>query len=370
VGVVVDATPAGVFVHEPEPSWMGTFVRRALEDDPRFAVAGRARVAPPVAVTRGGAGPLSAAAIGDAGAVVVTASHALGAADLDLLERFVTERGGSLIIVPDQRPSGAVLRLLPRVVGQQRDAQPHDAGPLRVREWLTFDPGVGATTLATIAGDPIVVSRAMGRGRVIVSGALDAWRFREATSGFNTFWTGLVWEAAAAAGKPVHLRAEHALVRPGEPIRVAAEVQSIGPVPTQANASGTMTCGSQREFIRWWPGGRPGTFHSEVRPGGNDQCEVSLTIDGMTAALPLAVRTEVRRARMPDEALAAAMAAHGGIVAEAGDGETGLLAHARAQLPAVETSTPTWPMRSPYWVILFAACLSSEWWLRRRAGLS
>ena len=126
VGVVVEAAAAEVFVYELEPTWLGTFVRRALEDDPRFGVVGRARVAPPVTITRGGAGPLSAATIGEAGAVVVTAPHRLGAADVELLERFVTQRGGSLIIVPDQRPTGAVLRLLPRVAGQQREAQPRD----------------------------------------------------------------------------------------------------------------------------------------------------------------------------------------------------------------------------------------------------
>jgi hypothetical protein len=371
VGVVVEATPAEVFVYEPEPTWMGTFVRRAIEDDSRFVVAGRTRVAPPVTVTRGGAGPLSAATIGDAGAVVVTAPHTLGATDVELLDRFVTQRGGSLIIVPDQRPSGAVLRLFPRVAGQQRDAQPRDVGLLRVREWLTFEPGVGTTTLAALAGDPIVVSRAVGRGRVIVSGALDAWRFRDATSGFNAYWSGLVWEAAVAAGKPLHLSAERALARPGEPIRIEAVVQSIDRMPRELSASGTMTCGDRREVVRWWPGGRPGTFEGVVRPTvSGQQCEVSVTVDDVTTSLRLAVRADLRRGSLADDALEAAVQAHGAIVVENGDGEDSLLAHASAQLPAAETSASVWPMRSPFWLIVFVACLSSEWWLRRRAGLS
>jgi hypothetical protein len=369
VGVVVEATPAAVFVYEPEPTWMGTFVRRAIEDDSRFVVAGRTRVAPPVTVTRGSAGPLSAAAVGEAGTVVVTAPHRLGAADVELFDRFVIERGGSLIIVLDQRPSGAALRLFPPVAGQQRDAQPRAAGLLRVREWLTFAPDVGTTTLAAIAGEPIVMSRAVGRGRVIVSGALDAWRFRDAAAGFNTYWGGLVWEAAVAAGKPLHLSAEHTLARSGEPIRVKAEIQSLDRTQRQSSASGTMTCDDRRVAVRLWPGGRSGSFEGVVRPAGQ-QCEVSVTIDDVTASLLLAVRTEVRRGPMADDALEAAVEAHGGIVEQIGDGADRVLARASAQLPGMETTVSVWPMRSPYWLLVFAACLSSEWWLRRRAGLS
>jgi hypothetical protein len=370
IGVVVETTPAPVFAYEPEPTWSGTFVRRAIEDDARFAVVGRTRVAPPVTVTRGDGGPLSAAAIGDAAAVVVTAPQALNPADVQLLDRFVTQRGGSLLVVPDQRPAGAVLQLLPRVSAQRRETQPRAVGPLRVREWLTFEPGAGTAVLAALAGEPVVLSRAVGRGRVIVSGALDAWRFRDDESSYSAFWTGLAWEAAMAAGKPLHLRAEHVVVRPGEPIRVDAELQSLDEVPMPLSASGSMTCGEQRDAVRWWPGGRPGTFTSVVRPQVGDGCEVHLTVGDHTASLPLVVRPDAQRGGRHPDALETAVHAHGGVVADTGDGETALIDRASAQLPSVETSTPTSPMRSPYWLIVFAACLGSEWWLRRRAGLS
>ena len=370
VGVVVEADPVAVFVYEPEPTWMGTFVRRAIDDDPRFTGGGRTRIAPAVTVTRGGGGPLSAAALGDAGAVVITAPQTLSAADAALLERFVTERGGSLIVVPDQRPSGAMLRLIPRVSGLHRDPQPREVGLLRVREWLTFDPAAGITTIAALAGNPVVMSRVVGHGRVIVSGALDAWRFRDATSSFNTFWTGLVWEAAMAGGKPLHMQAEHVLARPGEPVRVEAELQSMDPLPTQLSASGSMICGGQREAIRWWPGARPGTFDTVVRLSGSNACELSLVVNGRTATLPFAVRRQVQRGEVHEDAIEAAIQAHGGLVAEINDGETALLSRARAELPTVENRSASWPMRSPYWLMVLGACLSSEWWLRRRAGLS
>jgi hypothetical protein len=370
VGVVIAAAPAAVFVYEPEATWTGTFVRRAIEDDRRFAVVGRTRVAPAVTVTRGGGGPLSAAAIGDAGTVVVTAPHTLSGSDVVLLDRFVTQRGGSLMLIPDQRPSGAVLRLIPRIAGQQRDAQPREVGLLRVREWLTFESGAGTTSLATLGSDPIVMSRAVGRGQVIVSGALDAWRLRDGTSSFNTFWTGLAWQAAVAAGTPLQVRAERVLARPGEPIRVEAELQSIERVPKELSASGSMTCEGQREAVRWWPGGWPGLFEGIVRPRGNGACELVVTINGVTTTFPLAVQNEVRRGAVREGALEAAMQAHGAVVAGIGELESSILARANAQLPATETSASTWPMRSPYWLIVFALCLASEWWLRRRAGLS
>jgi hypothetical protein len=345
-------------------------VRRSLEDDPRFSVVGRTRVAPPVTITRGAAGPLSVAAIGDAAVVVVTAPHTLGAADVDLLDRFVTERGGSLMVVPDRRPSGPALRLFPRVASQQRDAQPREVGRLRVREWLTFDPGAGTTTLAALAGDPVVMSTAVGRGRVIVSGALDAWRFREAASGFNSFWTNVAWEAATAAGKPLHLTAEQVLARPGEPIRIEAVRQTIERPLRQLSASGSITCGDQRRAVRMWPGGRPSTFEGTVRPTRAGRCELSVTIGDRSATLPLAVQQEVRRGRAPHDALEAAIEAHGGIVVEPGDGESRLVARAVEQLPAPVVTEPAWPMRSPYWLVILAGSLIGEWWLRRRAGLS
>jgi hypothetical protein len=205
---------------------------------------------------------------------------------------------------------------------------------------------------------------------VVVSGALDAWRFRDATSNFNTFWTALTWEAATTAGKLLRLNVEPVLARPGEPRRVEVELQSIDPVPLELSVSGVITCEGQRETVRLWPGARPGTFEGVVRPTGGDACQLTVTLNEITETVPLAVRSQVQRRESSDGALEAAVAAHGGIVAEAGDGEAVLAAHLSAQLPPRVHRQVTWPMRSPYWLAFFAACLSSEWWLRRRAGLS
>ena len=54
-GVSVSSSPIGVLMFDARPSWAGTFVRRALEDDSRFRVEHRAGLAPALAVgTAGG----------------------------------------------------------------------------------------------------------------------------------------------------------------------------------------------------------------------------------------------------------------------------------------------------------------------------
>ena len=58
----------------------------------------------------------------------------------------------------------------------------------------------------------------------------------------------------------------------------------------------------------------------------------------------------------------------GGTVATGGSeaGVTSALASAAAQ---PDVLVPFHPMRSPWWMSPFVACLAVEWWLRRRAGL-
>src|SRR5262249_56978708 len=60
----------------------------------------------------------------------------------------------------------------------------------------------GASILATLSssGRPVVWSSERGSGRLLVSGAMDAWRFRAATSaGFDRFWPSLVSALALEA---------------------------------------------------------------------------------------------------------------------------------------------------------------------------
>jgi hypothetical protein len=148
-----------------------------------------------------------------------------------------------------------------------------------------------------------------------------------------------------------------------------AELQSLDPLPLEATASGVLTCDGQEQPVRLWPDGRAGVFQGTVRPERAGACQLTVAVNDATTAMPLVVRQQVRRVEPHDDALAAAVEAHGGIVSELGEAEADLVARAGVELPPVSVSQATWPMRSPYWVILFAGCLSSEWWLRRRSGL-
>ena len=367
VGVNVDASAADVLVYEPEPTWIGTFVRRALQDDIRFLVRGRTRIAPPVVVSYGAAGALTAETIAPAGVVVVTAPQALRRAELDLLERFVSRRGGTLIVVPDRRPGGPALRLLPRVVAEHRAAEEQDLGLLRVREWLVFAPLVGETALASLSDQPIVVSRPLGRGRIVVSGALDAWRFRDDTSNFATFWTSLVWEGLTAAGEPLNLTLDRVAVAPGEALRFEAELRTLGAPPTVSTAEGRMRCAGHDEVVRVWPGPRPGTFEGEWRAAGLGPCELELMVDEMVARRKMIV-SELAQDVSGDKSLDAVLRAHGAPMVDAGN-EVELVAHLGTLTSATRELRESRPMRSWYWLPLFAACLGGELWLRRRAGL-
>jgi hypothetical protein len=372
-GVVVDGEPATVLFYEPRVTWLGTYVRRALQDDSRFALRGRARVAPPVSVSRGDVTALSAAALDDVNTVLVTAPDMLSAADVELLERFVAVRGGSLVVLTDQRPTGASMRLLPRVVAEQREMQPQMVGPLRATEWLTFESAIGIATLAGAHQQPVVVSRALGRGQVIVSGALDAWRFRDTGDGFQTFWTTLAWDASVIAGSRLRLRTEPAVARPGEEVRVNVELQEMTGRGDDGDgelvASGELRCNEQRTFVRLWPAARPGTFHGVVRGETPAECIISVTVENVSATAPVTFRDDLERLPSGADRLQALAAAHGASLFHTED-LSGLGALLLERLPARAESLREWPMRSPFWLLLFTLCVGGEWWLRRQSGLS
>ena len=105
IGVDVAVTRSTVLVFDARPSWSSTFVRRAIEDDRRFAVGYRARLAP--ALSAGTAnGRLDVAALDLASTVVIGGVDALTASDVALLEQFVRVRGGTLVLLPERAPAG------------------------------------------------------------------------------------------------------------------------------------------------------------------------------------------------------------------------------------------------------------------------
>ena len=110
--VVVDVRrePIRVEFYDPRPSWATTFLRRALEADPRFQVAALSFTSRAVSAQTGGAVPLGDPRLDAFDVVIVGGLDRLSAADARALDRFMRERGGAVVVVPDQRIDAGAAR--------------------------------------------------------------------------------------------------------------------------------------------------------------------------------------------------------------------------------------------------------------------
>lgn len=372
VGVEVRNDPTSLVFFEPEATWMGTFVRRVLEADPRFRLHARTRLGPSLTVSRGASASLTRASLADTGMVVISAPDALSSSEVALLEQFVRIRGGSLLLLLDRRASGPITRLMPSVVAERRESEPKGVGLLKATEVLTFDQtAAGVTTLETIEGQAVIVSRAMGRGRVVVSGALDSWRYREGAQ-FARYWSSLVADAAAAAGRALEVRLDNVVLAAGDTTNLVVEWRPLDAPLTEVAATATLRCGNSPEaLVRLWPAARLGTFTATVSPTSPGACEVRAAItapEELTASASLLVTPEVRALPATVDRIEGAIVAHGGVVVPAGE-EATLAARVGQRLPIDRQPRDTQPMRSPWWIVPFGAGLGAEWWLRRRKGL-
>ena len=369
LGVAVTVEPSRVLIFDARPSWSSTFVRRALEDDPRFAVEYRARVAPALSVGTAG-GALDARVLEATPVVVVGSPDALTASDVALLDRYVSRRGGSLILLPERLVTGPVRRFFGDGWVEQLTPAAQAIGPLRATEILrTERPPVAATVLGRSGTAAAIVAVPIGEGRAIISGAMDAWRYRQLDSGgFDRFWRSLVAEAAAAgealriefasglaargARMPFTLRHRSLEDRSAIAARVAARCGDAAPAP-----------------VRVWPAGGVGEFVGEVAVGEAGQCRIDATA-GDRAATGFIGITE-RPARGVEATLARlegeSRARSGVVVAAGSEAEIA----AAMDDSSVESSqiVSHHLMRSPWWIVPFALLLSIEWWHRRRGGL-
>jgi hypothetical protein len=223
--VVTRAQPLRVLAFEPRPSWPLTFVRRSLEGDPLFEVAFASRTSRP-AMTTSGPAPrsLQSLDVERFDVVIAGALDDLGEAEVRALDRFVTERGGTLVLLPDRRIPETIRRRfdLPRVEEVLIDSPLQLEGgiaPMRASELLLMPLSVRALASArqgkaerTVIG---VLDR--GAGRVVVSGALDAWRYRADQSGaFDALWRAIVADGALASSPPIDIALAPQVARPGD----------------------------------------------------------------------------------------------------------------------------------------------------------
>jgi hypothetical protein len=395
-GVDVGSERLPVLVFDARPSWGSTFVRRALEDDARFLVEHRARLAP--AITSGTAnGRLETRALDAASVLVVGGPDALTASEVDLIVRFVRVRGGTAVLLPERAPSGTAARLFAGEWSEQLISEPRDVGSLKASELLVAAGATGAP------GAVVIVPT--GSGRLVISTAMDAWRYRADDNGaFDRFWRSVAAEGAAA-GAALRLEFEDnmaipgsrqaltvryrsmqapstmeasAVARCGPPSRPsAADSPSAGGLPSRPSTGSSSPAASadRAETIRLWPAGAPGVLRGELPIGDGNACTVEATVNDATVTRGIAV------SRAPSRPVAETLAklerharASGGVVIRLRPSgatarqalEEVLQATSR---PAVQTKLDVYPMRSPFWLLPFAGLLSVEWWLRRRRGL-
>jgi hypothetical protein len=143
-------------------------------------------------------------------------------------------------------------------------------------------------------------------------------------------------------------------------------------VRSRASAGVSASIGTHQP-IRLRPEAEAGVFRGTWTAGG---APARLTIDVRAAegrAEPVSrtvlVRSDARHAT-PDvvPALSMLAASHHGIDAKP-DRLADVERFIRRTVASPRTSAARHPMRSAWWFVPFAACLSAEWWLRRRRGL-
>lgn len=372
IAVEVEDQPAPVLLYEPQSGWMGTFVRRALNGDPRLRLDAITRVAPGVVVGSAAPRTLARADLDRVHAVVVSVPGELTESEVALLEGFARVRGGSVVLVLDERPSGPVTRLLPPILAERRHAEARAVGTLHASELVAFDASDPAVSIIAI-GDAgaIVVSRATGRGRVIASGALDAWRYRGTDGNFNRFWGSLVVAASVAAGPALRVTLPQRLLHPGDEAPFIVEWQPLTATASEVAARAHVTCGDEpARFVRLWPGARAGTFEGRVSADVTGRCRLGAELlepAGLTQTAELAIADDARLLPPPGD-LEASMHAAGAVVVDADDAHA-LAARVAEQLPVTYAPRDAHPLRSPVWFVPFALALCAEWWLRRRRAL-
>ena len=398
---VASARRLSVLVHEPRPSWNATFIRRALEQDPSFEVSSLVQASRGLEVRAGTPpGALTADALSAFDAVVIGAPEELRPSEVEAVRLFARRRGGAVVLVPDRRPSGPYLELIPAPqfdevlvenaieLRQPGDGMTSIGVPLRASEIVVHRAGVpGGQVLAALEGKgaqdqaarSVVVEWPDGAGRVLFSGAMDAWRFRAASDdGFARFWRARIAEGASAAPARLEVSVAPGVPRPGQTVRFArvfvrrsssrgrraarsclrSALGSSGPTAPRK----PFACGQRRsrESSRadWKP-----------RPQASTDLQVS-TATGATVDEVISVVAGARHppAAAEDTTTAARLVATatGGVAVSTAD-LAPLERHLRS-LASREVERTVRPGRSWLLVIAFAALLSAEWTLRRRRG--
>jgi hypothetical protein len=384
-----------VLFYDPHPSWMSTFVRRAAERDRRFVISSRVVTTNGIATETGQPSQLDdAAGLSRFDAIVIGAPDALTDAEVRGLEMFLRERGGRVVLLFDAPATGPIRRLIGPVEWIAKTENPSvlivpaDADSTRLRAsalaWpRTLPQGAQPLAWATNAasGHATVWQSAVGAGNIVVSGAFDSWRYRDASSStFTQYWQTLIANEASAAPPAVSVRIARPVVQPGErgdvtvivrkaALRTTTLLQSPS-TPIQSTVSASIDVDGKQTSVALWPASGVGEFRGEFRaPQTPGTYRLVVAADSEIGEAPLIVANVVSAATPSDKDLLRAFVASRG-------GQT-IVVSELAGLPAILTRSlrpaaraELWhPMRSTWWLVVFIAALSAEWWMRRRRGL-
>ena len=392
-----------VLFHDARPSWMSTFVRRAIERDPRFAVASRTITSRDISTDAGQPPTLGdAASLERFDAIVVGAPESLTEREIAGLETWMRRRGGGVILLFDRNADGPYRRLTgidelsaqTADTGEPVDAATHgepvapDDGPPALRAAETLSPAplpAGARTIAVRRATqdtdalPVIWRSAVGAGRLLSSGALDAWRFRDpSVSAFDEFWRATVAEIAAATPAGIDIRIADPVTPPGGSVDVVVTLPGLllsDPVAgdtVRTTISAVLEGPDGSRGIRLWPEGAPGRFRGVIdAPNEPGDWRVSVSSGNTEEAdAAVVVVADPARARPDQRDLVVAWArAHGGDAFQYARLDA-LPAALMAALAPAPRRVPWYPMRSAWWIVPFVLTLGAEWWLRRRRGLA
>jgi hypothetical protein len=377
--------PVRVLIYDRTVTWPAVFIRRSLEGESAFAVASWQRASDGV-VTRVGTPPdvVSESTLRPYDVVIVGGPEALSAREVATLAWFVEERGGVVLFVPERRPSGAYRRLIAasrfdeRILEQPVRLAAAGGAALQVSEMLVArDLADDARPLATIgkAAEPVIFVGRRGAGAVIFTGALDAWRYRADQQGFVRFWTSVVIDAAAAVPPRLSVEVDPPLVRPGDPVSIRARLRptefrrterafTLAPIAARVVGPAAHVDAP----IRLWPSVEAGLFEGEWVPPVEGVYDITVASGDARADVQLVSDTTVERGADSDpEGLALLSRASGGDAYPA-DRVERLVQQMRDALPRRVVEQTQHPMRSPWWLLPFAAAVCAEWTWRRVRG--
>jgi len=366
-----------VLFYDARPSWAATFLRRSLEEDPRFEVVVRSMTSRGVAADAG-APPTSLDRADDLAAfdlVVVSTPEALADRSAVALETYLRDREGAVVVLPGEQAAPVLARLtgVPTWTVERRPVLENvraAAGAWTASEFLwpgRFPQAAEPLTGCLSQGRCAVWRVPLGGGRVIVSSALDGWRTRGAeSSGFASFWRAVVGDEATATPRPIEITLRSRTAAPGA--IVSAHIDATATTGTLRaewqNTEGTV------QPVRLWPtqtGGHAVEFRAPAVPGRYRLVVAGAGAEARAEFMVVEARDYVEPVTASGDHLAAFAASRGGAVIPMADVAT-LPARLSAVAPSRVHDTPSNPMRSPWWMIPFAGLLATEWWSRRRRG--